>query len=255
MSDQYGLPEHGWIDIHSHLLPGIDDGCSNLDESLECVQRLLQRGFVGTVCTPHFWPFHFPQNSPDRIAAAVAKLAKHFEARGIRYQLWTGAEIRIDEDTVSWLKRWGVPTLGPSRCVLVDYWGLSWPRCADELLDFLLEQNYQPILAHPERMGFEDDHMLEVLRSVEKRGVWLQGNFNSLTGNEGRNAERWVRTLLEERRYRVMALDMHQPVSLPGRFKGMTQMEDEFGPELLVHLLHDRPREVLSHQTSTPVNA
>lgn len=247
MTDPFLLPEHGWIDIHSHLLPGIDDGCQTLEESLECVDRLKQRGFVGSVCTPHFWPFHFPMNSPERITAGVLKLQQQLESRGITYALWSGAEVRIDQDTISWMQRWGVPVLGGSRCVLVDYWGITWERYVDDTLDFLLDSGYQPILAHPERMGFDDAEMEAAVASVQQRGVWLQGNFNSLTGNEGRTAERWVRRLLADDRYHLLAMDMHRPDSLTSRFQGMIHVEAEFGGDRLHALLHERPRSVLTH--------
>ena len=64
-ADYFGSIE---MDIHSHLVPGIDDGCRTLDESLTCIRRLKEIGFVGTICTPHYWPRLFPENLPVQIA-------------------------------------------------------------------------------------------------------------------------------------------------------------------------------------------
>src|SRR5262245_16596291 len=119
------------IDLHSHLLPGIDDGCRTIKESLACVRSLLNHGFTGTVCTPHVGMTNFPENIPANIAKQVDMLQQRVRATRLEYQLWAGGELRIGEDTLSWLREHGVPTLGRSRGVLIDYWGTQWPIYAD----------------------------------------------------------------------------------------------------------------------------
>jgi protein-tyrosine phosphatase len=233
------------IDLHSHLLPGLDDGCRSLDESIYCVQRLMECGFVGSVCTPHLWPEAFPENTPEQIGRAVAELREHIHLSGLNYQLWTGGELRIADTTLGWLDEVGVPTLGTSRCVLMDYWGERWPGYADELCLKLLERGYQPILAHPERMGLEESDLERLLLDLEHMGVWFQGNFNCMTGGEGRTAARWVRRLLNEARYFAMALDMHRPETLESRLEGLMLIEAEWGEETLRHLIEVQPRKVL----------
>src|SRR5262245_32791323 len=99
------------IDLHSHLLPGIDDGCRTVNESLACVGTLLNHGFTGSVCTPHVGMTIFPENIPANIAKQVDVLQQQVRATGLEYQLWAGGELRIDEDTLSWLGEHGVPTL------------------------------------------------------------------------------------------------------------------------------------------------
>lgn len=76
-------------------------------------------------------------------------------------------------------------------------------------------------------------------------GVWLQGNFRSMTGEEGYQADRRVRQWLKENRYQLMALDMHGPQSLDGRFDGLRLVEAEFGHEALIRLTGTAPRQEL----------
>jgi short-subunit dehydrogenase len=123
----------GRIDLHGHLLPGIDDGCGTSEESLECIRRLLAHGFVGSVCTPHVTRENYPENTPENIARAVAALEERVAAAGLDYALWPGGEVRIARSTVAWLEEQGVPTLGSGRWVLVDHWGPTWPAAAEEL--------------------------------------------------------------------------------------------------------------------------
>jgi protein-tyrosine phosphatase len=235
----------GLIDLHSHLLPGIDDGCRTVEESLACVRTLMAHGFAGTVCTPHIWMAVFPENTPAKIAEQVAVLQGQLYAAGLEYQLWAGGELRIAEDTLSSLREHGVPTLGASRKVLVDYWGTQWPPYADSVIEDLLQTGYQPILAHPERMDLDDREWEAVLRRLQQSGVWLQGNLKCLAGHEGpRVGERALR-LLSDDRYQVLATDMHGTPDLADRLAGLSTVEQQVGTTKLWDLLADSPQKIV----------
>lgn len=240
------IPPAGRIDLHSHLLPGVDDGCRTVDDSLECVRKLISRGFVGSVCTPHMWPAMFPQNMPQTVGPAVTSLQEQIDAAGLTYRLWPGGELRLDPFIDSWVKEVGVPTLGPGRCVLVDFWGVDWPDDATEMCRWLVAEGYQPVLAHPERMGFDETTLKKVLSQMREVGVWLQGNIGCMVGESGPTAAMWVRRLLREERYRVMALDMHGPESLELRIEGLALLEIEAGRDKLDEMFIDAPRRILT---------
>jgi protein-tyrosine phosphatase len=245
MKNSNGIPEHGRIDLHSHLLPGIDDGCTSLAESLACIERLMERGFVGTVCTPHHFPQVYPDNTPVNVERAVERLADELRQRGIDYALWAGGELRIDDAAIPWLEQVGVPTLGHSRTVLIDYFGTEWPAAGDRLCRYLIEHGYQPILAHPERLDFTEPDLARLLASLEERGVWLQSNFNSMTGGEGARAAERVRRFIAADRLHAMAMDLHRPDTLEGRLQGMALVEAEAGAARLARLLEEGPRTIL----------
>lgn len=236
----------GRIDLHSHLLPGIDDGCATMADSVRCVERFREHGYSGTVCTPHFILSLYPHNTPAKIAQRMARLAERLHEAGIEYGLWPGAEVRIDPDTISWFEEVGIPTLGPSRTVLLDWWGRIWPDCAEKIFQYLLERGYQPVLAHPERMGFHDAELTSILDSLRKMGVRLQGNFNSLSGGEGPVAAEWARRMSRQDLYYLMASDMHHPNLLDGRFDGLRWLEAELGTEKVAQLLEERPQKIVS---------
>jgi len=238
-------PAVGRIDLHSHLIPGVDDGCASLADAIECIEALMAHGYTGSVCTPHLGPDWFPENTPSRTAKRVAALEERLEERGLAYRLWAGGELRIAPDTRRWIEDVGVPTLGHGNCVLVDYWGPTWPVGADDLLGYLIEQGYQPILAHPERMGLADEELEAVLMRVEAMGVLLQGNLNSRSGGEGLEAERRLHSLLAADRYHLLASDLHGPETLEGRLRGLGLFEADLGRERLAVFLERRPREIL----------
>ena len=247
MNPEPHIPVAGRIDLHCHLLPGIDDGCQTLAQSLECVARWMAAGFVGSVCTPHVGPNWYQGNTPDNIARWVPEFRRQLAEAGLAYHIWDGGEVRISAETMEWFSYWGLPTLGPGRCVLLDYWGHHWPDFAGDTCRFLLDNGYQPILAHPERMGLADGELNAVLDDLQSSGVWLQGNLNSLSGGEGETAQRRARKLLRDDRYFVLATDTHAPSSLPGRLDGLAKISAEFGDERIATLLEERPREVLTH--------
>ena len=249
------------IDIHSHLIPGVDDGCADLDESLACVRRLIEAGYVGSVCTPHLWPAAYPWNTPRRVAEEVADLRAVLAAQGLTYTLWQGGELRLDPHTVSWMQEQGVPTLAGSRCVLIDFWENYWPAYADEAIGWLLSEGYQPVLAHPERIGIDDDErwLAELRRWTSpeqrggrggrggrgRRGLLLQGNLRPLVGGDGPTAARRGRTLLGQGAYAVLALDMHRPDTLEERLAGLTAAATLITPAEVDRLTIEAPRELL----------
>jgi protein-tyrosine phosphatase len=234
----------GWVDLHCHLLPGIDDGCQNVAESVDCVRRLISAGFAGSVCTPHFLLDVYPLNTPDAIPRAVERLSAALRKEGLVYRLWPGAEVRLDENTISWFEQAGVPTLGVSRCVLIDYFGNKWPTYADKTIDWLMDHSYQPVLAHPERMGLIGDALKIVVDHLVAIGVWMQGNLNSLSGKEGPAAERDGKRMLLDGQYTLLAMDLHRPDQFATRARGIEKAEEWVGRDQLLDLLARRPKAI-----------
>ncbi len=235
---------HGRIDIHSHLLPAVDDGCIDIEESLDCVRRLKAAGFVGSICTPHVYPQDPRCNHMDLIRGQVAALAERLRADGMVYHIWPGGELRIYDGVIDWLKDHEVPVLAGSGCVLVDFWQLKWPKWATRVFEWLLGQGYRPILAHPERLACTKV-LDKQLNQIADMGVWLQGNLRCMTGEDGYEPDRWVRRLLGEGRYQFMALDMHRPSALDSRLDGMQLVVEEFGVSTLNRLTIDQPRRLI----------
>ncbi len=242
------VPGVGRIDIHSHLLPGVDDGCENVEESIACIKKLQAIGYTATICTPHIIPDTFPNNTVANIARWVEQLRDELARRDIDYTIWTGGEINLSKTITDWLSEHGVPTLADSRCVLMDYWDETWPAWIDGVFQWFLDQGYQPILAHPERMRcvWNQPEKLDHLREM---GVWLQGNFLPITGEDGYEADQLIHRLIEEQRYQLLGLDMHRLDSLDSRVDGMQMMLNQFGQRFLDYFTVDAPRQLIFPET------
>lgn len=234
----------GRIDIHSHILPGIDDGCATVDESLHSVRALIEHGFVGTICTPHCWPNNFPHITPAHIKVWRDALAEEIDKAGLEYRLWTGGELRIYPNAIQWMQANGVPTLADSPYVLCDFWEPRWQDWIDDTLDWLLAGGYTPILAHPERSPTRDNFEAHLDRIMGK-GVILQGNLRCFTGEEGHYPDQAVRQYMNEGRYTLLALDMHRPNALQGRLDGIAIASEEFGQAKVNAMLDSEVRRLL----------
>lgn len=233
------------IDTHSHILPGIDDGCPDVADSLDCVRQFIAAGYVGTICTPHVIPGTYPRNVPSQICVWVATLQQALVENGIDYQLWAGGEILLAPDNWDMFERDGVPTLGPSRAVLMDWWGLAWPEFADRTIDRLQAEGYQPILAHPERMRMPVSDLQRLVETLTRRGVWLQGNLNSLSGGEGLQAQELSHEWLQAGIYHLLASDSHHPERLSGRLAGLQTAIELVGEVRVADLTARRTRELV----------
>jgi len=242
----------GRIDLHCHLLPGVDDGCQTMQQSLQSIRQWIAAGYVGSVCTPHVGAGYYQNNTPDNIAHWLKELRAELRVQGIDYALWDGGEVRMNADTIEWFSTWGLPTLGPGRCVLLDYWGKDWPEHCEECFQFLLENGYQPIYAHPERMSLGDTDWNPLMDRLVDQGVWLQGNLNSISGGEGKRAKKRAWRLLSEEKYYVVASDFHQPQAFSGRLEGIQKLEEKLSAKKSQELLVQRPREILLHKAAQP---
>jgi protein-tyrosine phosphatase len=246
-ASQVALPP-GRIDIHSHMLPGIDDGCETIDDAIASIHMLTEAGFVGSICTPHIWIDPYPANTIEHIQIWTDDLRQRLAERGVTYRIWPGGELRIFKGAIDFLKANGVPTLADSRYVLVDLWETKWPKWVNKTFSWLLSEEYKPILAHPERMSV-DAKPQQRISELAREGVLLQGNFACFTGEEGRLADQWVRQWLAEGRYTFLAMDMHRPPMLPTRIDGMNMVISEFGQQQLDQLTITNPRKLIFNES------
>lgn len=230
--------------MHSHILPGIDDGCTSVEESLESIRTLKQHGYVGSVCTPHCWPLQYPHITPTHIQAWRDALQDEIDKAGLDYTLWTGGELRIYPGAVDWMKAHGVPALADSKHVLCDFWEERWHPWIDATFDWLFEQGYTPILAHPERSPTKVDYDKH-LDQLTERGVLLQGNLRCFTGEEGFYPDQNARRYMDEGRYTMLALDMHRTDTLRGRLDGIALASDDYGADRVDEMLNGAVRRML----------
>lgn len=193
------------IDLHLHLLPGIDDGAASIEESRAMLARLRTLGFHALVVTPHL----VERLQPDahwRIGAALAAVAEEAVPLGVRVDL--GYEVALTPDLPARLEAGEPVTLAGSRAILVELPAIGWPAYTESVLFALQAAGFRPLLAHPERyQAVQQDP--NVALDLVARGVMLQVTFSSFVGLFGKRAQRSAETLLRHQAIHILASDAH----------------------------------------------
>ena len=234
------------IDLHSHILPGIDDGAPNLDVSIEMARASVANGVSVLACTPHIMPGVW-NNAGPQIRQDVATLQRELDARGIPLQLVTGADVHIAPDLVSAISSGRVLTLNDTRYILLELPHHVAPPHADECFFQLLTAGYVPIFTHPERLSWIPQHY-DFLHRLAASGVLMQITAGSLVGSFGKRAQYWAERMLNEGLVHVIASDMHDSVRRPPVLaQGWEIARQLVGDEEAVHLVVTRPYGILNN--------
>jgi protein-tyrosine phosphatase len=193
-------------DLHSHLLPGIDDGSPTLEESLHLIERLYNMGYRRIITTPHIYKEQYP-NSTETVLQQLALVREAIAGKFPGLSLDAAAEYFMDEHFQKLFDAGDLLTL-PGNYVLFE---MSFFAPYPALHDLLFKLNlagYKPILAHPERYNYyaRDWESLEKLRYF---GCYFQVNLLSLTGYYGKPARQIAQKLLENEFVDFLGTDMH----------------------------------------------
>jgi protein-tyrosine phosphatase len=230
-------------DMHSHLVPAIDDGSKSLEESLEFIRKFKERGYSKLITTPHVHG-EFYDNNTEKIQSRFEELRRYIKDHHIQMELGVSAEYFLDNYFQTEVLPHGLMPFGDNY-VLVEVSMAGWPRNFSDLIFSIQSLGYKPILAHPERYLFEEG--AETYRSLKDRGVFLQMNLLSVLGYYGRSVKTQAELLLKEKLYDFCGSDLHHE-----RHMHMLQkMQQEHSA--IMHQLKDygfRNHELLSTQVS-----
>jgi tyrosine-protein phosphatase YwqE len=198
-----------WLqtDMHSHLLPGIDDGSPDLTTSIELIKGFKELGYKKIITTPHvLWEIY--PNTTEVILSKQEEVRKEIANAGIDIEFKAGAEYYIDDHFADQLKK-KIPLLTISRnMVLVEFSMINMPLDLQEVLFEMQLQNYQPVLAHPERYTFLL-RKKEVFDDLKNAGCLFQLNLLSLTDHYGETVQQMADYLLKKNYYDLAGTDLH----------------------------------------------
>jgi protein-tyrosine phosphatase len=193
------------IDIHSHILYGMDDGAETIDDSVKMAEVYQELGFKKVYCSPHVMNFYY-DNAKAAITEKCTKLQVELQARGLNLELVPFGEIYLDETVLPKLKEKVLPTIRGR--VLVEGPFNEWPFYIEEILFKIKTFGLAPIMAHPER-NRELQKDKGKLKSLKEEGCLLQGNISNMVGAYGSAAQKCFEVLLKDDLYDYLATDMH----------------------------------------------
>jgi protein-tyrosine phosphatase len=228
------------IDLHSHILPGIDDGSKSLAMSLDMARIAVADGIRTMACTPHIYPGLYMNNAAG-IRAARDALQAVLQDHGIDLQLTTGADVHLVPGLVDGLRAGTVPSLHGTRYVLLEPpHHVAPPRFAESVFQ-LITAGYVPVITHPERLTWMDDHY-PTMQQLVQAGAWMQITAGALTGMFGARPKYWGERFLGEGMAHILATDAHSSTRrVPVMSEGLAVAEKLLGREEAQQLVVGRP--------------
>ena len=194
------------VDLHSHLIPGIDDGSKSIEESLHLLRGMETLGYVKVITTPHIM-FDAYKNTPNIIQNRLASLRETAKAEGIEIQIEAAAEYYLDEGFYDHLHSDDVLSIN-EKYLLFETSYVSKPLQLEEMIFEIGTAGYTPLMAHPERYRYIKDPLKEY-RRLKELGVMFQVNLNSLGGHYGKDAKRKADFLSNEGMIDFLGSDVH----------------------------------------------
>jgi len=241
------------IDLHCHIIPGVDDGPASMEQSLDMAKQAVADGIQTLVATPHTLN-EFYHNSLQNIEDNVNRLRKTFQKNRININLCTGSEVRICAGLKQKIINKEVATINNNgRYVLVEFPLHVMPPGSREELFQLKLNDITPILAHPERNPIFQ-HQPELLSDLMSMGCLIQITAMSITGRFGQEAMECAHKLLKNRQSHVIATDAHSPDNRPPILSPAVEASArilgsmEEAREMVIH----RPKAIL---TGEPIKA
>lgn len=235
------------LDLHVHVLPGIDDGPRTLEDALALAQALADDGIEHIVATPHIYPGVF-DNSASRIGEVFDDFQSAVSDAGIALTMTWAAEVRICPEILDWIEARRLPMLngslvGPSTA-LIELPDGQIPVGTDKLMGMMLERGITPLMAHPERNKavMEQPTRLEALRRL---GCKFQVTAGSVLGDFGSRAQTTAQKLLEAGWVDVIATDAHNRSSRRPRMGAARDwLTEHYDAALALRLTKTQPTEI-----------
>ena len=195
------------VDMHSHVLPMIDDGSDSFEESLVLLREFQQLGYKKLIATPHIMGDFF-KNTPETIFPKLEELKKRVKEEGLDLILEAAAEYYLDEWFIERLnKNEKLLTFGDNY-LLFELSYINPSVYVDEAIFMLKSQGYKPVLAHPERYTFWHGNT-KALQEIHQKGVILQVNINSLAGYYNKGAQKMAEELIDLGIVELLGSDCH----------------------------------------------
>lgn len=233
------------IDLHCHMLPGIDDGAPNLEVALAMARCAVADGIQVSACTPHIYPGLY-ENTKLAIEAAIIAFQSQLDAEGIPLKLTIGADTHLTPNLIADIRGGRIPTLAGSRYFLLEPPHHVAPPRFEETVFQLMAAGYVPVITHPERLSWIETHY-EIFGRLAHNGAWMQLTSGSLTGRFGRRPKYWGERMLDERIVDILATDAHHIDKRPPLLaEGRDAAAIRVGAEEAWHMVSTRPRGILA---------
>ena len=244
------------IDLHCHMLPGVDDGASSEKEALLMAQVAVDSGVTDVILTPHCnVPGQFRNYYDQRLEERFCRFEQLLHRENGSLTVHRGMEVFVTPELPRLLDNGSLLTLGGSRYLLVEFAFGEAAWFADDILRQIRRYDLIPVVAHPERYYFLQDEPRHLLRWADD-GYILQLNKGSFFGMFGRHAAKTAHWCLDCGCLHLIGSDAHSPYCRTPRLNDVYDLvADAVSPETAQLLLHDNPAAILTGDAVYPAMA
>ena len=195
------------IDLHNHILWGVDDGSKDIEESIEMAKEAEKDGIKTIAATPHYMEGSFRESSTN-ILEKIQKLNRLLEEKNIDIEIIEGQEVFLSVDIIKHLDKKELITINKSKYLLIEFSMLNIPTNADKMINKLMKKGIRPIIAHPERVETIIREPSVLIPFIEM-GCLTQVNAGSIKGYFGDKIKKTAIELIERDMVYIIASDAH----------------------------------------------
>ncbi len=234
------------VDIHSHLIPNVDDGSKSVEETFMLIKEADRAGITDIILTPHYIVNSYEQNA-NTLILLKDKLQQILDKDKINVKLHIGMEVYITDNLIDLLKQNKLLTLANSKYLLMELPLNTHVQYEDIIIFKLIENNIIPIIAHPERYKFIQENPDKVEELIES-GCLMQSNIGSILGIYGNHAKQTFKYLLKKDLIHFLGTDTHRKDTIyPLLKKATKKIEKIIGKEKTEELIKINPQKILNN--------
>lgn len=234
------------IDLHSHMLPGLDDGPEDNAAAVALARAALDNGITGVVCTPHWHPSWWP-NTRDHILERLEFFRGILEVQGVELELWPGCELSLETDLADHLLEGRLLSMNGGSWILLELPGMVRPAHTEKYMCTLQELGFRIVLAHPERYRYVQ-HDPHIVYEWVQAGIAIQLTASQVVRDGARDGT-LTRLLLEHGLVHFLASDAHNLVQRPPSLRsGVEVAASVIGADAALRLVTDNPRALLANE-------
>ena len=235
------------IDLHTHILPNIDDGSRSIDETFNLIKEAKEAGFQKIVLTSHYMENYYETEIAER-EVWVKAIYENLQAKNVDINLFLGNEIYMSENIIKLLEERKASTINDTSYVLFELPLNAEPLNLYDVIYEMQQYKLVPILAHPERYSFVQREPELVYDLVEK-GVLMQANYGSIIGQYGQKAQMIVKKFFEGNMIHLLGSDVHRQNTIyPKIPQILSELNSLIGEEKIEELTTTNPNLVIHNK-------
>ncbi|WP_034467582.1 CpsB/CapC family capsule biosynthesis tyrosine phosphatase [Butyrivibrio proteoclasticus] len=236
------------IDIHCHIMPGVDDGSPDMETSLKMLRIAAKNDITHIILTPHHKPMHH-NVSPEHNVAYTDRLQQALDREGLNIKLYSGNEIYYSDETFRELEEGRITTLAGSDYVLVEFHPTNPYKAIHNAAYQVQAAGYIPVIAHVERYSDMVSKPARVEELVDM-GCLIQVNANSVMGKYGFGISSFTKKLLKNRLVHFVATDAHDTGKrAPELLECRRFVDRKFGEDYGRRIFYDNPMSIIHNET------